>query len=169
MKSIFISFLFLFSLVSLTMAQLISLKIESIDVTEVEIGDKISIPIYCEGLDGEIGSFQMYIEYDHDVLAYQSVSNINSEVKKNLKYNNTENFWAAVWISLSRETLNISPGTKLFELEFIYNGGETLLEFGKESILQDKRIVKGKTMFVTLDSTHFSLDPENGCVCKKGN
>ena len=169
MKNIFINFLFIFTLASLATAQSISLKMGSVNLEKIEIGDKVSVPVYCQNIEGKVGTFQMYIEYDHDVLTYQKVNITNPDIKDNLKYNNTENFWASVWISFTRQTLDIIPGSKLFELVFVYNGGESQLKFGNESILENKRIVKGETLFVTLDGTGFLLNVENGCVCNNTN
>lgn len=166
MKNLLIIFFFLFSFVFSAMAQSISLKIDSVNLEGIGIGDKISIPVYCENLEGEIAAYQMYIKYDHDVLTFQSVSEINPEVKSHFKDNNTETFWASVWLSPERETFVVSPGAKLFELEYIYNGGETILEFGEEDIVQNGRKVMGKTSFITLDHKSFLFLGKNGCVCK---
>jgi len=145
--------------------ELTTLRIGEIDVSGYNKGDKIVVPVYCDNLSDDIGALQLYITYDQSVLDYQKVSYIHPKIEEEWRDNNTENFWAAVWISMTRQTVFFNPGDKICELEFIYVGGQTDLVWGKENETIEGRIIKGETKIIDLNSQVFSLNLINGCVC----
>lgn len=142
-----------------------TLRIGEVDVSGYNKGDKIIVPVYCDVHTGKIAAFQLYIAYDHSVLTFQKTSYINPKFQKDCIENNTENFWTANWMGDNIEEISLNQNEKIFELEFIYQGGQTDLEWETEQVVKDRVIVKGETMVINAIPEEFEVNLINGCVC----
>ena len=75
-------------------------------------------------------------------------------------------FYAALFTDKSRKGILLNGEELLCELIFIYNGGETTLEFGTEEIRKEGKLYEGKTLFTDIDNNDIDFTLINGCVCK---
>ena len=111
-------------------------------------GDTVALPVVASHFKN-VGALGLYIKYDENVLEYLGVNNIHDNLN-NMLYNNSESIFRSGWYSANAITpLNVD-NLELFELTFIYKGGNTILSFDTAvSIVAD---INGKN--ITNDGTY---------------
>lgn len=144
-----------------------TLTIDKIDISNLNIGDKISINLNITNLEYKPSSFQLYIEYDNKVLEYVSTTNINEQIKKGWQENNNKNVYAAVCMDLSRKGFDLAKQELMCTLEFIYKGGESKLNWSTESVTEGGILKMGSTTFTDVGNNTMSVNLINGCVCEQ--
>lgn len=142
-----------------------ALRIGTIDNSDLNPGDIISVPVYFDEVTQAVTLFQMYITFDQTVLKYVSTKNINASFEEGWRDNLTENFFAVVYIDINRNGKMSDQIGKLFELEFMYNGGETELLFGTVTKVEDNVRVTGETQLMGTNESILPIKLVNGCVC----
>jgi hypothetical protein len=167
MKRIFLfAYLTLIIQIGLIAQGAITLRIDKINVKTLNPGDKVLVGVFCDNQTGGLGGFQLYIDFDRSVLEFKN--SINKHPFFNIEW--IENFsnccYASNWLTLEKGGVNFKPGEKLFDLEFVYKGGETTLIWQKEQIIKEDRIVQGQTMFIDGQAMEKELKLIDGCVCK---
>lgn len=114
------------------------------DVIQVPPGDTVYAPIVLSGFSDSattsLLAIEFYIAFDGNVLTYNSIENINpifGEIDwffSDSAITNTNERLAANWVEPTFiNNLEIPDGTMLFELMFIYSGGESVLDFDEDA------------------------------------
>ena len=116
------------------------LSIADMNLSASDIGTIINIPVVMDmGYNG-IGSMQFEIAFDDNVLTpvQQSVTNVGlvnpaaattTGGSEWMSGNGTGSALVCNWMDLSFNGVDITSGTTLFELQFIYNGGSCDITF----------------------------------------
>ena len=143
-----------------------SLTIEKINSTLLKPGDKITVPVYLQSPEKDLSSFQLYLKYDQEVLTYQKIDNVNPLIKDKWYDNHTPNFIAGLYLDDKRVGIHFDGYSHLFDVEFIYNGGQTDIKWDTESKIEDGVMYDGITKFTVIDNkVDVPLELNNGCVC----
>ena len=105
-------------------------------------GDTISVPVIASDLNN-IGAMGFYINYDKNVLSYVGLVNINSEISSMI-FNNDVSIIKSGWFSQNAITAVNADNTKLFDIKFVYRGGNSIISFDTAtSIIGD---IEGKNL-----------------------
>ncbi|MCF8369966.1 MAG: hypothetical protein K9G76_13070 [Bacteroidales bacterium] len=148
-----------------SMAQELSLSIEKKNSAEFKKGDKVVIGVFATTQTKPIGGFQLYIQYDNEILSYSDVLNKHSAFSKEWVSNDNTRFFSANWLTLDPKGLTFKKGDKLFDLEFTYLGGETDLIWQTKQKIDNGSLVQGETMFIDTQAGIITLELINGCFC----
>jgi len=162
----FIAIVFVFFSISLSAQEVSSIKIENIDSEDLKKGDTVSVSVTFNNVMEEISSFQLYINYNKEVVEYLSTENVNELFKGSWTDNATDFVYAAVFINFQGRGLVIADRKTICEIKFLYKGGETELGWGKERKENETTLIEGETIFTTWDNKNLGADLINGCVCK---
>ena len=166
-KLLLIVLLLLIGLKNFSQSESISFRLDAIDISRYEIGDTLYISCYCDDISDDITGWQIYFLFDTEVLSYIGIKYKQSQMTGNWYENCIGNMWAANWLDPTFKGIELFDGEKLFELTFIYNGGETNLSWSRETINESGKLVKGETMVIDTKFKPFELNLIDGCVCKK--
>lgn len=147
----------------------ITLRVSETDISDKQVGDTLLISVFCDEVSDVIMGWQIYLLYDEDVIKYNSLDFKQSNMSGDWFENNIGNMWAANWLDPTFIGVGLFPGEKIFELVFIYLGGQTDITWGMESITEEGRIIKGETMVADGSVKPFKLNLINGCICNKEN
>ena len=170
MKKIFILIIVLSTAwIQVISQESITLRISEIDVTEKSAGDTLLIPVYCDEVSDVITGWQFYLLFDENVIEYVKINFKQSDMIDDWFENSLGYMWAASWLDPTFKGIGLYPGEKIFELVFVYTGGNTKITWGMESISEEGKLVKGETMVVDGSFKPFELNLVSGCICKKGN
>lgn len=145
--------------------ELTTLSIDRIDSKSLSKGDNISVKIKLDKTSFVLSSFQLYINYDPDVLKYQETNQIHNYFSESWKDNDMDGLYAALYVDFNRTGFEVSEDIILCELEFTYQGGECDLSFGTEEVRENNVLLNGLTMFTDLPNNTVPLNLVNGCVC----
>lgn len=141
------------------------LSIKNVNTDKLKTGDHIAVQLFLESSEKRLSSFQMYLKYDQDVLTYKEIKNVNSLIKNSWFDNQTPNFIAALYFDNIQKGIHFEGKQLLCEVEFIYNGGETDIQWGTESKIVDGVMFMGITKFTNIEKTDIKPELINGCVC----
>jgi hypothetical protein len=162
-KFLIIISIFLFSVVSFS--QQLNLSIDKINSGDLKIGDTTKVNINVKKTQFPISSFQLYLEYNSDVLKYINTSFINDIIFKGWTDNQTDKYFAGVFIAFSKDGIFIEEDLTLLELSFIYLGGETDIKWCNGDISINGDTKKVETLFFQPNSEVLESNLQNGCVC----
>lgn len=96
-------------------------------------GDTIYMPVTALEFNN-IGAVGFYINYDKNVLDYVGVVNVNQDISSIL-YNNSDNILKLGWYSTDAVSSITADNSKLFDIKFVYKGGNTVVSFDTEESL----------------------------------
>ncbi|PKP18699.1 MAG: hypothetical protein CVU06_11960, partial [Bacteroidetes bacterium HGW-Bacteroidetes-22] len=98
------------------------------------VNSSISVPVNVEGFT-DITAISLRLEYDPTVITYTGYSNVNSSLSgmmiNNIAVSSTLHKVLISWSDVNPKTL--TSGSKLFDLDFSYHSGNTLLTWNNSS------------------------------------
>ena len=94
-------------------------------------GDIVYMPVSASNFQN-IGALGFYINYDKNVLEYQGVVNI-APVVNSILYHNADNILKSGWFTPDAVSSITTDNTKLYEIKFLYKGGNTDVTFDNTS------------------------------------
>lgn len=141
------------------------LSIENVNSDDLKLDDQITVHVYLECPLKDLSSFQLYLKYDQKVLDYQKITNVNPIIKDSWFDNHTPNFIAALYLDSKQMGIYIEGKQLLFDVEFIYKGGQTTIDWGTESKIEDGVMFMGETKFTRIEKTEVILNLKSACVC----
>jgi hypothetical protein len=160
---------FLLLTVQVFSQQTATFEIGKLENEQLTIGDKIVIPVYCSQITDAITGWQIYIMWDKEVLKYKGLKKSTIAFQGSWFENNINNLFAANWLDPTFEGVKLSEGEKLFELEFIYLGGQSDVYWSMKEKKENNLLVEGETKFIAGDFKEFSCNLINGCICENKN
>lgn len=105
-------------------------------------GNYVNVPIVVTGFNTastSVAAIEFYIDFNNVVLTYIEPVNFSSLLPKDQWfYSNpspTLTRFACNWAEPGLQNVMIPDGTVLFEIKFLYNGGESVLDFVEENSL----------------------------------
>ncbi|MBK7213618.1 MAG: T9SS type A sorting domain-containing protein [Bacteroidales bacterium] len=131
MKKSFLSILFLI-LVNIITAQVV---VELSNISGAEPGALISVPVKVTGLDGANGgipvsAIELHIAFDSNSAEYDTTLDFNTAMPlAQWFFGSIDNEYSTNWIEPNLQTLNIQDHSVLFNIVFLYKGGNTTIEF----------------------------------------
>ncbi len=165
--------------VSEYMASTATLQIGSTDVSGLNPGDKVYVPVYCDAISANlIIGFQFYIAFDHAVLDWDGTSTDPlpglQGIHPNFPYNTNDWLFndngsemVCLWIDPTYAGQSISPGETFFTYIFTYLGGETELTWGlSKNAGFINKFSKGSTEMYDENFTYYQLTLLNGNISK---
>ena len=168
MKKIFLIILILSSTwIQVISQESITLRVSEIDITDKLPGDTLYVSVFCDEVSDVIMGWQIYLLYDEDVLEYVSLNYKQTNMAGDWFENDLGYMWAANWLDPTFKGVSLYPGEKLFELAYVYLGGQTDINWGLEVINEGGKLIKGETMVADSKVKPFKLNLIKGCICKK--
>lgn len=144
-----------------------TLRLNDIDASKYQKGDTIIVSAYCDEITDIITGWQFYFQFKEEVITYIGI-NYKIPVMEGEWINSSLGYlWSANWVDPKLVGVSINPGTKLFDLAFIYNGGTTDLAWTTESENVDGKMIFGETMVIDGKYKEFQVNLVNGCICTK--
>lgn len=171
MKKYTLIFLVSFMLFVLdTNSQNATLKIDDVEISSVEVGGDVIIPVRLEAIDNGGSSFiailDFFIEYNHTLLTWKGdgdpppgVQNFHPEMPwpYNWLFGDNGTRLNCQWVFTTWPGGEISNGEVFFELIFTYNGG---LQFGESSQL----VWQTETIMANEFIIDYNLQLNNGSI-----
>jgi len=146
-------------------SQQLNLSIDEINSSDFKVGDTVFVNVNIEKFHIPISSFQVYLKFDQSVLKYIETRDVMELFEKSWRDNITESFYIALFIDLNKMEYIIENDDVLFQLAFIYQGGETDILWGRENKTKDGLKLNGQTKFLQINNDPIELNLKDGCVC----
>ena len=187
-KFVFLLHVSVFSIGMLSAQIEIAVSIDNLPTSGLTPGDLVNVNVNCDNIvyngTNYVKSAQLFITFDPAVLTPQLgpfgqyFDNLNFYFLSvgSIPQTNVPNpgDWRMVFFTTSRTGIHITPGSVMFSLPFIWNGGDSPLDWGLTAKLvpvidgqAGGKLAKGVTMFTDWTDAVFPFspgNPVNGCV-----
>lgn len=161
-----------------------TVTIDKVDISNINIGEEIVVPIrLIDKTDLKITGFQIFIEFDHNILNWKGTWENPlpgiKEIHKNTPYvesdwlfNDNSNQLVAIWSDPNFNGVDIGKNEIFFEIVFIYKGGlekdyESPLTWGDKYEQKEGIVVRGPTELYDEDLQKFDVTLINGAISNK--
>lgn len=185
MKKLAIGIFILFILSIFTFGQTYkaTLAIEDIDISNIEVGGEIVVPIKLVNTSGgKIIGFQFFIEYDHSIITWKGsnkdpllgIVNFHAKIPYSPDtwlFNDNGTFLAVSYSDSNSPGVSINDDEIFFEYLFTYNGGleknkKLEIVWGTTFEQEEGLVVRGKTEMYSELLDYFELELINGAISK---
>lgn len=166
MKKLFLN-LIVVCFASLSWGQQLNVSIDKINSNSLKVGDTVLINLNVEQYLQPISSFQIFFEFDQNVLDFVKTKNVNDLFSSQWRDNINENYFVGLYIDYNKVGLTIDNDDIICQLQFVYKGGDSDLSWSRSTDNKENSKVKGITKFLNSQNEPIDLNLIDGCVCKQ--